>query len=466
MKLLFLAFFVGVACGAKMFHENIKEFEKEFGVWIPGKELEKKAAKILKKVEEEINENNKKFDEGKSTFQEKLYPESVLSKDEFEKIKEGLIMPSQDEIPTARFIRNGHHGKGLILPDDSVRYGPENVAKLAEMDAELERASVPASFNAVKKGWVTQPKDQGNCGSCVAFAAQGLHEACMIKAGAKLTGMDLSEQYLVDCGFNGDSMNGCNGAHPNAYTKWFASNKGESPHESDYKYLGKKGACKTVAKYSAGAKVVSYKSAENMADGETRIMKAVAAKGAVTVGVYAADSKFDNYAKGIFQGCSSKKANHAVLVVGYGTEKGVKYWLVKNSWGKNWGEGGYFRIKRGSNECGIESNAMVYATCEATSGTGTTASTTAAATTAAATTTAATTAAATTAAATTAAPANLTCDLTYILGPGETGSGTLEIFTPNGLIIADISCVNSICTPINPAGVTNACIYMCGELTC
>ena len=50
---------------------------------------------------------------------------------------------------------------------------------------------------------MTEPKNQGNCGSCAAFAATGLHETCMAKAGAPLKGLDLSEQYLVDCGYNG-----------------------------------------------------------------------------------------------------------------------------------------------------------------------------------------------------------------------------------------------------------------------
>ena len=60
-------------------------------------------------------------------------------------------------------------------------------------------------INAFITGWITDAKNQGACGSCAAFAAHGVHEATMAKAGAKLDGLDLSEQYLVDCGYNGGS---------------------------------------------------------------------------------------------------------------------------------------------------------------------------------------------------------------------------------------------------------------------
>ena len=78
--------------------------------------------------------------------------------------------------------------------------------------------------------------------------------------------------------------------------------------------------------------------------------------GAVATGIYASDNSFGNYAKGVFDTCSSTKMNHAVTVVGYGTESGKDYWLVKNSWGDNWGDGGYIKIARGKSECGIGGN--------------------------------------------------------------------------------------------------------------
>ena len=70
-----------------------------------------------------------------------------------------------------------------------------------------------------------------------------------------------------------------------------------------------------------------------------------------------------SYRGGIYAGCSSSPAtNHVVAVVGYGTDNGVDYWLVKNSWGSEWGEKGYIRIKRGKKMCGI-GKALVTVTC-------------------------------------------------------------------------------------------------------
>jgi len=72
-----------------------------------------------------------------------------------------------------------------------------------------------------------------------------------------------------------------------------------------------------------------------------------------------------NYKSGIFHGCPENvgKMNHAVAVVGYGTEDGLDYWLVKNSWGTDWGEKGFFRIQRGVKMCGIGAVAVTLS-CE------------------------------------------------------------------------------------------------------
>ena len=77
---------------------------------------------------------------------------------------------------------------------------------------------------------------------------------------------------------------------------------------------------------------------------EDKLKKLVYKYGAVATGIYASDRGLSNVNKGVFDQCSTTKINHAVTVVGYGTQNGRPYWLIKNSWGDNWGDGGYVRI--------------------------------------------------------------------------------------------------------------------------
>lgn len=104
---------------------------------------------------------------------------------------------------------------------------------------------------------VTPARNQMSCGSCAAFAATGAHETCMLKAGARMNGLDLSEQMLVDCGYNGQDMNGCHGANSGSYGKVFAAKlAGQSPHEATYPYMDTqpKLSCPSgVSVYNSGA---------------------------------------------------------------------------------------------------------------------------------------------------------------------------------------------------------------------
>lgn len=85
---------------------------------------------------------------------------------------------------------------------------------------------------------------------------------------------------------------------------------------------------------------------------EDALVEAVGIIGPVSVALDA--SNLAEYADGIYdEPCSSFELNHGVLAVGYGFEKGQAYWLLKNSWGVNWGENGFFKLKRGENQCGV-----------------------------------------------------------------------------------------------------------------
>jgi len=318
------------------------------------KEQREAEEKRLKAVEKEIEDHNAKPD---ATYTQKLSDFAEESNEDFIKQHGGLRR------------REGTRAMGLITRPESERRTPENLAKLAKVNEELAkmRDSIPDSFDSKDYGWVTTPKDQGTCGSCAAFASVGLFETSLAKVTGVTTGMDLSEQYLVDCAYEGDeatsAASGCNGATCDAYPKWFAANGGEAPHEDTYPYLGTSpklncDSAKDLTKYTAsgGNKVIKY---QYLASCSEDTMKGlVATKGAVLTAIKADDTAFQNFQTGVFNECSSSVQNHAVLAVGYGTENGQDYWLVKNSWGDSWGDSGYIKIARGSGMCGIGSECV------------------------------------------------------------------------------------------------------------
>jgi hypothetical protein len=167
-------------------------------------------------------------------------------------------------------------------------------------------------------------------------------------------------------------MNGCNGADAPSYGVFFASSlTGQSVHEADYPYLDtapnlKCPTGKTI--YNSGAYVATP--LPDYSCTEDKLKTLVATYGAAVTSIYASDAGFGNYANGVFNGCTSQPTNHAVLVVGYGTDSasGMNYWLVRNSWGSDWGANGFIKIFRGNNQCGIGKKCYA-AKCAKTSGT-------------------------------------------------------------------------------------------------
>jgi len=441
MKIYIALLFTGIALvGA--FEDTIDEFNNEFNILVDA-EVKAEEEQRLKEIEEKINQHNKKFANGEATFGEKLYAFSDLSKDEIEKAKMGLTGwdPERGDAPPERAM-------GLIMPPESERINTP--AEELESLYSMERGYTPKAYFAVNDGLVTIAKNQGNCGSCSAFAATGLHETCMAKAGAPTSKLDLSEQYLVDCGFNGNSMNACWGAWPQAYTDWFVNDGGVSPHEGSYPYLDKKpnlncNKASRVRKWNSGAKVV--KSIKDYNCNEAKLKKMIYEQGGVLVGVYASDDAFYDYdGKGVFNECTyGKKPNHAVLAVGYGVQNGQKYWLIKNSWGKNWGMNGHIKLLRGSNHCFVE-DLCISASCRA-NGRQETAPTTPKPP---------------------PVPVNFWCDISTILKPGQKLNGIYDLRfkgPEGGLIESVVRCKGTKCTPKTP-GPSNACMYICGRVSC
>merc|ERR1712045_818035 len=295
----------------------------------------KKRAKALKKHEKEVLENNEAFLAGNQTWFDEINEYSDLDDDEFESNHTGMIT----NITASRFA-TGMFDVPLPYDQESERF----------FDAyRYSRASVPASYNSVSLGNVSPVKNQKSCGSCVAFATMALVETCFKKTVG--TFGDYSEQQFVNCAYDSDLVSGCNGASPHGYAKWLKDKKPKLTHETTVPYVAKKQTCSTYKEYNQG---VSTSGAYWTDRGDEETLKKLVAKhGAVGTGVAAAGA-FSKYKGGIFSGCSSTaRPDHAVAVVGYGTENGVDYWLIKNSWGSSWGEKGYIRVKRGVKMCGI-----------------------------------------------------------------------------------------------------------------
>ncbi|KAK8897620.1 hypothetical protein M9Y10_015582 [Tritrichomonas musculus] len=222
--------------------------------------------------------------------------------------------------------------------------------------AETKKSTVnaPDSLDWRDKGVVNAIKDQAQCGSCWAFSAVCTCEAAYaIKTGTLLS---FSEQNLVDCV---TSCYGCSGGNPSYAITYVVDNqKGQFNSEEDYPYKAVDGTCSYDSSKAIG-KVTSYHSI--FFHLETDLFNKLVEYGPVSVAIDASLASFHSYSSGIYQdsSCSSWFLDHAVACIGYGSENGTQYWIVRNSWGTSWGEQGYFRLLRGSNMCGIASSAVV-----------------------------------------------------------------------------------------------------------
>lgn len=209
---------------------------------------------------------------------------------------------------------------------------------------------LPESVDWRKEGAVVGVKDQGSCGSCWAFSAIAAVEGVNKLATGDL--ISLSEQELVDCDTSYNE--GCNGGLMD-YAFEFIINNGGIDSEEDYPYRAIDGRCDQNRK---NAKVVSIDDYEDVPAYDEGALKKAVANQVIAVAVEGGGREFQLYDSGVFTGRCGTALDHGVAAVGYGTENGKDYWIVRNSWGGSWGEAGYIRLERNlatskSGKCGI-----------------------------------------------------------------------------------------------------------------
>jgi C1A family cysteine protease len=259
----------------------------------------------------------------------------------------------------------------LNLDESSARFAPNKFSDLTEeefkvmyvnglkstkktLGANLMVKADGVTASADYRDRLPMVKDQAQCGSCWAFSAIANMEGQLYMNNGKVV-TALSEQQLVSCD---KSNSGCNGGLMTAADAYACKNAITTSEL--YPYTSGKGVvskCKNpipegVHKFS------TYMEWDSISSDAT-FMGYLDKYGPLSVGIAAGTYYFQSYAGGVLTDSKAcgKDLDHGVALVGYGTESGSDYWLVRNSWGPGWGESGYVKLARGINMCSI--NEMV-----------------------------------------------------------------------------------------------------------
>lgn len=209
-------------------------------------------------------------------------------------------------------------------------------------------SDIASNVNWVEKGAVTDVKDQGQCGSCWSFSTTGALEGAFYIQNGNLE--SFSEQELVDCDKlgNGGSNHGCNGGLMDTAFEWIINKKGLCS-EHDYPYESgttqKRGDCRSSL--CENVKNSNIKDFHDVPPSSDESMMSSLTQQPVSIAIQADQKDFQLYKSGVFTGSCGTKLDHGVLVVGYDSENGEDYYLVKNSWSESWGDHGYIKLGRG-----------------------------------------------------------------------------------------------------------------------
>ncbi|XP_045762820.1 cathepsin L-like proteinase [Maniola jurtina] len=217
-----------------------------------------------------------------------------------------------------------------------------------EEEVEALVQELPDYYDMRIEGYITSVKNQGTCGSCWAFSTTAAVEGALARSNGGRD-LDLAEQSMVDCAWGFGNV-GCAGGLVDGAYKYIL--KHGLPTQMEYGlYLDEMGECHRENMTS----FYNIKGFAAVPPLSVNAMKVALYKyGPVTVSINANDP-LSAYNSGIFfdPSCNSAPANHGVVVVGYGKRDGVDYWIVKNSWGEDYGQDGYILMSATNNNCHI-----------------------------------------------------------------------------------------------------------------
>jgi len=300
-----------------------------------------KRRSIFEKNYNDILEHNAQFEAGEVTWSRKVTEYSDLTPQEFANLRLGL--PKYDNSSFRDHV------------------DPEFINHMEV------KGSAPSTWSWLSEGGISSIKNQARCGSCAAFSSIAVLDTCFWQQRGAMFD-DLSEQHIMDCAYNHYVYDNegswgawaCDGAWPVAFFDWLKTgSNGYTQTESSYPYEAALGNCRSSSgSYYQNAWLTGYYNKWYSSEAE---MKELVYVNPVSTSIDA--TYLSDYNGGIYDDwrcCDANtdgnciyNLNHAVTVIGYGTEGGVDYWLVKNSWGTGFGENGFFKIKRGWGHCGI-----------------------------------------------------------------------------------------------------------------
>lgn len=227
---------------------------------------------------------------------------------------------------------------------------PKDLVGLGEMHVMLEGCdNLPDSLDLRDLNVVPPTRDQGSCGSCWSFSKTGSLESAVAAQTGKF--LDLSEQELVSCDH---SQYGCDGGLLTDFK--YQIDKGQSL-ESDFPYTARDSACKTGLKAAAKGVSFAYAGQSNRRATEQEVMCALYKTHTIPWITVSANNNWSSAPKSYktpYNRCGRGQTNHAVGVVGWYKANGKTQFIMRNSWGKGFGDGGFMSLPLGCDNFGEE----------------------------------------------------------------------------------------------------------------